>query len=223
MYRYEQLKFAVIFDMDGVIVDNISYHLKAWKEFCNKYSINLSDDEFNKNISGKSNKDILKYIFKKELNPDEIKKYADEKETMYRKLYSKHIEPRTGLINFLKMLKQNNIKTAIATSAPKINLDFILKSIEIEEYFDILVYEDMVSKGKPDPEIYLKAANLLGIEPKQCIVIEDALSGIKSGLNAGMKVIGMTTVHKKEELTNTNLVIDDFEGLVIEKLRVLFE
>jgi HAD superfamily hydrolase (TIGR01509 family) len=125
-------------------------------------------------------------------------------------------------VKFLKHLNDNNIKVAVASSAPKVNLEFILRRLEIEKYFDALVYEDIIINGKPDPEIYLKAASLIGNEPERCIVIEDALSGIQSGLSAGMKVIGMTTVHTKEQLNHTNLVIDDFEGLTIEKLETLF-
>ena len=219
----ERNNMAVLFDMDGVIVDNIPYHLKALKEFCRKHIGELTDEDFKRNISGKTNKDVFHYIFKKELTMDEIKRYEDEKESLYRELYKEYIEPQKGLIKFLKLLKDDGVKAAVATSGPKVNLDFVLGNINIVEYFDAIVYGDLVAKGKPDPEIYLTAANAVGVEPKNCIVIEDALNGIVAGQNAGMKVIGMTTVHTKEELKHTDFVVDNFEDLTVKKLQDLFK
>lgn len=215
----KQNDFAILFDMDGVIVDNISYHVQAWKEFCKKYGNCLTDDEFNKNFSGRTNKEIFRNLFKRELSLEEVKKYEDEKESMYRDLYKMYIEPRKGLIKLLELLKKNGIKAAVGTAAPKVNLDFVLEYLKIEKYFDAFISSESVTKGKPDPEIYLKAAELLNANPKRCIVIEDSLLGIQAGLNAGAKVIGMTTVHKREELTNTDFVIDDFENLSIYDLK----
>ena len=213
------INFAVIFDMDGVMVDNISYHIEALNIFCQRHNCSFTDEEFKQNISGKTTKEVMNYIFKRELNFQELINYTEEKESIYRDLYSKHLCPTKGLVKFLKILRENNIKIAVATAGPKINLDFVLKGIKADQYFEALVNGDMVENGKPDPEIYLKAAKLINVEPSSCIVIEDSIMGIRSGLNAGMKVIGITTVHSRAELKKADYIIDDFEQLSIDDLK----
>jgi beta-phosphoglucomutase family hydrolase len=210
--------FAVIFDMDGVMVENISYHVEALNVFCERHGCSFTDEEFKTYLSGKTVNEVMRFIFRKELSEDEIKKYANEKEEIYRTLYKPFLLPTKGLIGFLEMLKTNNIPVGVATAGPQENVDFVLNGLDIRKYFYAVINGDMVVNGKPNPEIYLKAAEKLGAEPARCIVFEDSLSGIQSALNAGMKVIGITTVHKKEELLMADNIIKDFENLKIDDL-----
>jgi HAD superfamily hydrolase (TIGR01509 family) len=119
------------------------------------------------------------------------------------------------------MLKQNNVATAVATNAPISNLNFTLERINIRPYFDALIDATMVKEGKPNPEIYLKAAEKLNMPTDKCIVMEDSMTGVEAGLKANMKVVALTTTHKAEELAHTNLVIDSFEDLTLDKLMAL--
>lgn len=221
--KLRERKIAVIFDMDGVMVDNIPYHIEAWKRFAESKNCSFTDEEFNKYISGRTQVEGIKFVLKRNIDQGEVEKFSNERNSIYMDLYRPHITPQKGLMRFLRMLKDNEVKIGVATSGSKVTLDFVLKGINAENYFDTLVYEDIVKKGKPDPEIYLKTANLLYVSPENCIVIEDSLSGIQAGLSAGMKVIGITTVHKKDELSHTNMVIDDFEDLTIYNLDKLFQ
>ena len=216
------MNFAVLFDMDGVIVDSNPYHKIAFEQFLAQYQISLTDEELKNYVYGKTNKEGMPYIFKKELSPAELEEKAEEKEAMFRDIYKKDIQPIEGLLPFLQMLKAQGIPTAVGTSAPTANLHLILDSLEIKPYFQALLDSTYVTHGKPDPEIYLKSARELGVEPEHCIVIEDSLAGVQAGLNAGMKVIGITTTHTAEELNNTHLVIQDFVGLTMDKLQALF-
>lgn len=209
---------AAIFDMDGVIVDNHTYHVKAWAEFCHKHNIPFNEITFRANYFGKNNHDILHGLMNNGLTLEQINTLGEEKEQIYRDLYKEDITPINGLVPFLNTLKAEGIKTAVATSAPTSNLDFTLDSLKIRYLFDIVVDASGISKGKPDPEIYLKASNLLGITPSSCVVFEDSISGIKSGQNAGMSVIGLITTHSKEELPFTTLAISDFTEISIEKI-----
>ncbi len=191
--------FSVIFDMDGVIVDNGKFHYLAWKEFCNRYHISFSKEEFRKTFFGRTNEQVIPILFNKELTTKEIQKLGDEKEMLYREIYQPEIKPLKGLITFLEDLKANNIAMAIATSAPPANVDFVLNNLKIGHYFNFIVDDSMVSKGKPDPEIYIKAAHLLKTDPANCVVFEDSLSGTKAAFKAGAKVVGLSTSIGKEE------------------------
>jgi beta-phosphoglucomutase family hydrolase len=209
---------AVLFDMDGVVVDNISYHFDAWRQFAGKYGFYLSDDELTRNVNGRVAREILEYLFRRELSPEEVHSYTEEKEDVYRELYRPHLKPAEGLVSFLQDLQLKRIPTAIATSAPYTNVSFTLDGTDTREFFGEIVDARHVRRGKPDPEIYLLAASRLGMPPEKCIVIEDALLGVQAGLNAGMKVIGVTTTHTPEELSNTHHIIRDFRDLKIEVL-----
>jgi len=209
-------KFSIIFDMDGVIVNNSEYHEKAWNVFCNKYEIELIEDEKKQHIFGTTNKTALEYIFKRELTTEEVIMYGDEKEELYRQLYQPHIKLANNLKEFLDTLKDSKITLAIATSADNDNVEFVMENTGIREYFSEIVNSDQIVKGKPDPEIYLETAKRINKETKECIVIEDSLAGIEAGKKAGMKVIAITSTHKREELNEADLIIDDFSELTID-------
>lgn len=209
--------FAVIFDMDGVVVESNPYHRKAWKGFFKNHGFQITEKDFKLHINGRTNSDILTHYFGR-LSKEQIKRYIEEKEIFYRRFIEHSMKSPKGLYDFLAMLESKDIPLAIATSAPPENVKFILTKLKIKRYFDAIVDDTMVSAGKPDPEIYLKTAKMLNFPPKRCIVIEDSLSGIKSGLNAGMKVIGITTTHTKKELSIADMVIDDFSELTLKKL-----
>lgn len=201
---------AVIFDMDGVLIDNYEYHCIAWKEFAKRRDIDLSDEDIIKNF-GRTNKEIFAQIFKRELNDDEVVTLGEEKEKVYREIYKEYVKPVDGLVDYLKFLKKKGIKTAVASSAPIENIDFILDELDIRQYIDGIAHAGMIKKGKPDPEIFLKAAEILGVEPQNCIVFEDSLAGIEAGVRAGMKVFGVATTYPKERLTMAHETIDNFE------------
>jgi beta-phosphoglucomutase len=203
---------AFLFDMDGVIIDSNPFHKVALKQFCKKYGHDLTEDQLREKIYGRTNKDWLANVFGP-LEPEQLRRYANEKEVLFRKLYAADIKPVEGLLDFLEKMKAQNIDRAIATSAPRENVEFTLEATGTRAYFDTILDESFVTHGKPNPEIYLKTAAALGYAPGDCIVIEDSLSGVKAGRNAGCKVIAITTTHTAEELFETDLVIQNFTGL----------
>ena len=217
-------KFALLFDMDGVIVDTNPAHKKAILQFCEKYNKKLSDDEMKKYIWGRTNKEWLKHLFGEDLSDAQLSMYADEKESLFRNIYEPDIKLLDGLHDFLEMLETNNIAKAIGTSAPRANVDFVFKHTGIEKYFDTVLDERDVTIGKPNPEIYLKAAKALGFAPEDCIVLEDSFAGVEAGKRAGSKVIGITTTHSDEELIEkgANLTVLDFKTLSLNDLTNLF-
>jgi beta-phosphoglucomutase len=195
-----------------VIVDSNPFHKISLKQFCKKYGHDLSEEQLKEKIYGRTNKDWITALFGK-LEPEKLRAYANEKEALFRELYQNDIKPVDGLINFLKKMEEHQIPRAIATSAPAENVTFTLAKTGTGKYFKTILDESFVTRGKPDPEIYLKTAAALGFKPENCIVVEDSLSGVEAGKNAGCKVIGITTTHSKEELAETDMVIDNFVGL----------
>ena len=201
---------AVIFDMDGTMVDNAGYHTKAWQLFLNKHGIKLTQEEFDKRLAGKRNEPILEDLFDRKLSKKEIEKYAFEKERIYRELYSDFVKEVDGLGQLLKSIKDLGKKVAVATNSPKENLDFIFNNLDLHSFFDAAVWDKHVKKGKPNPEIYIHISEKLGIDPEDCLVFEDTPTGIKAGKSARMKVIALLTGHPKEALKEADYFIEDF-------------
>jgi len=200
---------AVIFDLDGVIVDNMKYHKLAWKKFLEKYEASIDINTFSRHF-GKRNEVLLNMVFNRRLTPEEVKKYGEEKESLYRELYAEDIETIPGLVEFLKWLNKKKIKTAVASAAPPVNVDFVLDKTGIRTFFYVVLNAEDVTKGKPDPEIYLKTAQLLACSPRSCLVFEDSIPGLQAAKNAGMMVIALTTTYPPAELRDADFIIKDF-------------
>jgi beta-phosphoglucomutase len=216
--------FAVIFDMDGTLIDNTPYHFKSWQALFKKYDKGeLSKETYYTQISGVPVMETIKRIFEDGKNETQLKRLLNEKEEFYRNTYAPFVNPINGLENFLTELKNAGVKMAMASSATVEDIDFILNKIPIRDDFNTIVNSSMVSKPKPDPQIFLKAAEKLKMHPENCIVFEDSLAGIKAGNSAGMKVVGITTGHTAAELQPVNLVISDYSGLSVHSLAALFE
>jgi beta-phosphoglucomutase len=211
------MKHAFIFDMDGVIVDSNPFHKIALKQFCNQYGEDLTEEQLKEKVYGRTNKDWLTNLFG-DLGTEKLTQYAYEKELLFRQLFDKDIRPLDGLIQFLDKLDKYGIPRAVATSAPKENVDFTLEKTGTTPYFKTVLDDSFVSQGKPNPEIYLKTAKAIGLDPALCVVFEDSLSGVKAGKAAGCKVVGVMTTHSAEELQETDLVIRDFQGLDPQEL-----
>lgn len=204
---------AAIFDLDGTLIDNNAYHLQSWIQYLKNQNREISEEEYKANVNGRTNKDVIEYIYGRKMNDAEALVYAHEKEAIYRELYHPHIEPVSGLLSLLQEFKNHNIPMAIATSGIQVNIDFMFDNIPIRQYFDVIVNSSHISKGKPDPEIYIKTAELLNVSPQDCLVFEDAVVGINSAKAAGMKVIGVLTTHSAEELSGADTLIKDYTEL----------
>lgn len=216
-------KIALLFDMDGVIIDSNPAHKIIIQEFCKKYDKVMSDEDMRKHIYGRTNKEWIRHLFGENLSDAQLKKYADEKELMFREFYKKEVKPLPGLLDFLELLQPNNIVAAIGTSAPPANVQFVFEHMDIKKYFNAVLDENSVTVGKPNPEIYLKAAKALAMNPDDCVVLEDSLSGVEAGKRAGCKVIGVTTTHTPSELNQADITITDFTALTINDLEKLFQ
>ncbi|MCW7505613.1 HAD family hydrolase [Leptospira paudalimensis] len=207
-----------IFDMDGVVVDNHKFHFKAWMEFSKKYKFPLDSQIYRDTYNGKTNADLFRMIFG-EISLEEIQNYGAEKENLYQTLYRQEMKPHLGIIEFFQYLKSNQVKLALGTSAPTMNVNFTLDNLHLRSYFDVIIDGSMVTQGKPHPEVYELCAKGLGLSPKDCIVFEDSIAGLQSGKAAGCSILGVATSHTVEELKpHVEQIISDFTDPLVFSL-----
>ena len=213
------MKFSsIIFDMDGVLVDNNDFHYKAFEVFCKKYKLDFSPEIYHKNITGRTNEMILQYLFG-DLSIEKVNELAFEKEQFYRDIFRPEMKPAEGLIELLESIHKKGITCAVASNGPFENIDFVLDELDIRKYFKVVINPTMVREGKPAPDIYLKAAELLGKSVDECVVFEDSPTGIKAARAANIRVIGLITTHEAHELIDTEFIISDFTD---KRLREIF-
>ncbi len=183
--------WGVIFDVDGTMVDNAEYHRAAWVELGARYNKTISSEFYQKRIHAQTNQSIVRVIFG-DVSDEAIHKISSEKEIIYRESYRPVIKEIPGLTNLLKALRAEDVPCAAASNSPKENVDMVLDEIDIRKYFDVVINNDQVARGKPDPEVLLTAADNLGLQPGCCVVFEDSASGFKAARRAKMPCIAIT-------------------------------
>lgn len=215
-------RFAVIFDLDGTIVDNHTYHRQAWVEFFRKRDIYFDDAGFKEKIFGNTTRDFLESVFGP-VTTNELKSMEEEKEAIYRNLYAPHVTPVKGLKEFLTQLRENGLKLGVATSAPEVNLNFTLSKCNLMDRFDTLTHVDQVSNGKPHPEIYRSTMNKLGVSAEHTLVFEDSMIGVKAGIAAGARVVGIATSISENEFDGVHSVINDYTEVDVKEIKKILE
>ena len=209
--------------MDGTLIDNTPYHFKSWQAFFKNHGLgDITEQTYKTDISGVPIIETLRRLFP-DADETTLRGYLDEKEKFYREIYAPFLRPINGLENFLSVMKHTGIKMAMASSATMGDINFILNKVPIRDDFEAIIDGSRVTRGKPNPQIFLKAAEELNAKPENCVVFEDSLAGIKAANAAGMKVVGITTGHAAAQLQPSNLVIDDYTTLTVQQLAALFE
>lgn len=205
-------KKAFIFDLNGTMIDDMQYHARAWYDILNHdLKAGLTQDEVNMQMYGKNN-ELLERIFgKHHFDETRMKELSLEKERRYQQAYLPNLKLINGLQIFLERSEQAGIPMAIGSAAITFNIDFILDNLHIRHFFKAIVSADDVTTSKPDPETFIKCAELLNVSPENCIVFEDAPKGVEAAQNAGMDCVVLTTMHEKEEFSQYKNVIDFIE------------
>ncbi len=211
-----------VFDLNGTMVNDMEFHTKAWYDVLNHVlKAGLSWEEVKVHMYGK-NEELLVRIFGADRFSEEEKQALSlEKEKRYRAAFLPHLKLINGLEEFLKKADDQHIKMAVGTAAINSNIDFVLDNLHIRQYFDAVVGADNVTTSKPHPETFLKAADLIKINPKDCIVFEDVPKGVETALNAGMQAVVITTMHAQEEFSaypNVLAFINDYTDPYLNKL-----
>ena len=207
--------------MDGVIADTALYHFKAWQEVFQKRGINFTTEDFKHNF-GQRNDSIIRYALGKNVSPDEVDVVANEKEENYRQRVAQNIKPLPGAIELIRVLEEHGVKMAIASSAPLENIQLVTRGLAVNNYFQVIVWGREVTEGKPSPQAFLLAAKRLEVEPRNCVVIEDAVAGVTAAKRAGMKCLAVTNTHPEISLKGADLVVDTLETISVVDLSGLF-
>ncbi|MBT4351751.1 HAD family phosphatase [archaeon] len=210
---------GVIFDMDGVIIDSANLHLKAWQIFLKKHGKEHTKEEFQKYF-GMANKELFQILLP-EAKKEDYRKLDDEKEAIYRDLANIELNELSGAKKLIKKLYDNGFKLIVGSSGHPENIEFNLNKLNLSKYFQGYVSNHEVEKGKPAPDIFLKCAQKLKLNPNECIVIEDAHHGIDAANNAEMKCIAITSTHDKEKLKDADLIVDTLNEITIQKIKEL--
>jgi len=197
-----------IFDMNGTMVDDMAYHAKGWFEILTKdLGANLTFEEAKKEMYGKNSELLVRIFGANRFTDEEMNFWSIEKEKRYQSAYFPHLQLIDGLAQFLEDAYQAQIPMSIGSAAIPFNINFVLDNLQLHHYFKAVVSADDVAISKPHPETFLKAAELMQVPAKNCIVFEDAPKGVEAAANAGMQCVVITTMHPKEEFTQYNNII----------------
>jgi len=211
---------GIIFDFNGTLYWDSQLHYDAWREYSKILrGVEFTNEEMRDKMFGHTNEDIIEYAIGEKPSKEMVEKYGKEKEALYRKrclIDRDKFKLAPGAIEFLDYLKENNIPRTIATMSEWDNVEFYIKEFQLEKWFDIdkIVYSDGNIPGKPAPDIFKIAANKINLAPKDCVVIEDAIAGIKSAQGAGIgKIIAIASLEPIEfykKIKNIDGIIKDF-------------
>ncbi len=210
---------GVIFDMDGTLIESTEGDYLAWKRLFADYQKPLSYEDYFPLLGAKSTVVVQSRLL---LNEEETKVALAKKLRYFTEIISSNgIQPVPFAVKLLEQLGQYDLKIALATSSRREKMKMVLKLTGLLPYFKVIVTGEEVSKSKPSPDIFLTAAEKLELQPDQCLVIEDAVNGVKAAKNAGMKCIAITTTHSAEMLHQADLIIHTYEALNFEKLCIM--
>jgi HAD superfamily hydrolase (TIGR01509 family) len=224
MGKERKLPSAVIFDMDGVMIDSNPFHLAKWADLLSEHGIPFDREKLPKQIFGKRNDTALRMFFGR-IGTAARRRLSEELEATFRRTFKPHARPLPGLVRLIRECARQSIPMAVASSAMVKNIEFAVDTLKLRPYFQELVSGDHVSKPKPHPEIYLKAARKLGIPPEECLAFEDSFVGIEAAKRAGMVCVGIGSTFRLQELrrqTRADWVVKGFQQVTVPRLRKLF-
>ena len=216
-------KWGALFDWDGVVIDSSKQHAESWALLARELGKPLADDHFLRGF-GMKNQVIIPEILGWTHDPEEIHRYSLRKEELYRDIVRERgIEPLPGVIDLLRLLREHGVPCAVASSTHRENIETIFDVIGVRGYFADMVTSEDVSRGKPDPEVFLKSAARISRDPRHCVVFEDALVGIAAGHAAGARVIAVATTNPLDALGEADLAVSSLRDVTWPLFRSLFD
>jgi beta-phosphoglucomutase family hydrolase len=206
---------AVIFDMDGTLVDTTELEYKAWHRMMQEQGVEFTHEEYIKVLGAKGSEIVKNHL---DWEEEAIQEILQNKERYFKELVAQHgLDLIPGVEKLLQDIQQIPLKMALATGASRKKLEFVLEKLPIAQYFDAMITADDTQTGKPDPEVFLNAAKKLGVAPDSCIVMEDARNGAEAAKKGGMICIAITTTRGKDQLQKADLIVNGYNELDIRK------
>jgi HAD superfamily hydrolase (TIGR01509 family) len=203
--------YAVLWDMDGVLVDSGEFHYVAWVEILAREGLPYTRAQFNA-MFGMDNRGVLNTLLGREPEADWLAQVSDEKEAAFRAAIVGKAQPLPGVVRWLTRLKAAGVRQAVASSAPPANIDLLIDTVDLRQYFDAVV-STFGMAGKPDPGVFLEAARQVGVPPERCLVVEDAIAGVQAAKRAGMACLAVTNTNTRAALAaaQADAVVDSLE------------
>ncbi|NHJ25647.1 MAG: HAD family phosphatase [Candidatus Lokiarchaeota archaeon] len=209
--------YGVIFDLDGVIVDTGPIHYESWVKLAEEIGVKFTTQFFEKTF-GQQSTAITRKLVGTNVDQELVEKWADLKELYYREMVKDKLHPLPGVIKLLNELYDKEFKLAVASSGPLENVELSLNTLNIHDYFNVITTAADVVRGKPEPDVFLITAQKLNVEPKNCIVIEDAPVGVTAAKKANMKVIALRTTHCNADLLNADITAPDLSFITLRTI-----
>jgi HAD superfamily hydrolase (TIGR01509 family) len=207
---------ALIFDMDGTMVESMPAHARSWDEFSRRHDIAMPVDEILRRTTGRTGVECIRILMGEDVPEERALALIGEKEAIYRDIFAREFREVAGFAKFARIAQQRGLKIAVATAGDKNNLRFVLDRLDLSRAPDAEVRGDQGLPGKPEPDIFRKAARMLGAEAAECIVFEDAPFGIEAARRAGMRAVAICSTHKADELAGPHVLasVRDYEELM---------
>jgi HAD superfamily hydrolase (TIGR01509 family) len=208
--------------MDGTIVNSLPFHKLAWIETFAKRGKDFTDDDF-KWANGRRNDEIIPHFMGQNMSAKEVNIIANEKEATFRRFVKNNIKALPGAVELIQSLSTVKIQLALVSSTPKENIELITETLGIKKYFTLFINGDDVKEGKPSPQAFLLAAKKLGVEPKNCVVMEDAVVGVQAAKRAGMYCIAVTNTYPREAIAEADIIVNSLEEIIVKTIEGLFD
>ncbi len=213
--------YGVIFDMDGVLVDSAEAHLRSWQIMAAEHGREMTADVFRATF-GRRSGDIIAEVFGIS-DPGEIRRLDDRKEAVYRDLIRERVPAMDGAVELVRALRAAGFRLGIGSSGPAENVDLVVEGLGLGDCFDARISARQVTRGKPDPQVFLLAAGELGLPAARCAVIEDAPAGIEAARSAGAAAIGLTGTHPAAALGGADLLVTSLRALTPDRIANLID
>jgi beta-phosphoglucomutase family hydrolase len=205
--------FGVVFDMDGVLVDSAEPHFRSWQELAKEYGVEVTHEQFGSTF-GRHNRDIIPLLFGS-VSEEKIKALSERKEEIYRELIRDNTPIVPGAVALVRALHRAGVKLAVGSSGPRANIDLVLRAMQVKEIMDAVVSADDVTRGKPDPQVFSLVCARLGLDPRRCVVVEDAPAGVEAGKAAGTAVIAVLMYHPAAAFDGADLIVEKLSDLAV--------
>jgi beta-phosphoglucomutase len=209
-------QMGVIFDLDGVLVDSYRAHLESWQSLAQEYGTTMTEAQFAP-LFGRTSPDIIRELWDS-VSGDQVLAMAERKEGLYRKILNRDFPAMDGAQELIDKLRENNFVLAVGSSGPPENVELSLEKLRRQESFSAVITGKDVSRGKPDPQVFMIASQRMGVEASQCAVIEDSPAGISAARAGGMTAIALSGTVSTEKLSHADLVVNSLHELAPEKI-----
>ena len=212
-------QIGVVFDWDGVVVDSAPQHEASWERLAAEEGLDLPQAHFQRGF-GRRNDYIIPQVLGWTRNPVEIERLSRRKEVLYREcLRATNMTPLPGVRKLLESLRNSGVCCAVGSSTERKNVEMVVDLLRLNGFFDAIVTAEDVTHGKPDPEVFIKAARAIQCEPHSCVVIEDTEPGLRAARRAGMYALAVATTHRETDLPSADRVVTDLIGVTAAELQ----